>query len=229
MPATVGDFVVPGDVIADLNSLNGVTLTGPGLHSHEEHNCLLVTRAGTLCFKSPNIYWVEGLQKRYYPKKGDLVVGIVTKKAGNIMKVDIGSSELACLPLLAFEGATKKQKPDLQVGDVVYARLLSAHREMESELVCVDSYYKAGKLGPLSSDGFVMTINLNFVNRLLDFNCPLLHTLGKKYVFEVAIGMNGKVWINSHNVNDTLNLMIALLAAEQESIDNVTKVCRQLM
>lgn len=56
--------------------------------------------------------------------------------------MDIGSSELASLSMMAFEGATKKQKPDLQVGDAVYARLLSAHREMEPELVCVDSFYK---------------------------------------------------------------------------------------
>lgn len=56
--------------------------------------------------------------------------------------VDIGCSELASLSMMAFEGATKKQKPDLQVGDAVYARLLSAHREMEPELVCVDSFYK---------------------------------------------------------------------------------------
>lgn len=44
--------------------------------------------------------------------------------------------------MMAFEGATKRQKPDLQAGDAVYARLLSAHREMEPELVCVDSFYK---------------------------------------------------------------------------------------
>ncbi|KAF5299411.1 hypothetical protein FQA39_LY11557 [Lamprigera yunnana] len=194
MSINVGDFVVPGDVIKSLSSANGITLTGPGLHSHEEPNCLLVTRAGTLCFKVPNIYWVEGLQQHYYPKRGDLVVGIVTKKAGNVLKMDIGSSELACLPLLGFEGATKKQKPDLQVGDVVYARLLTAHREMESELVCVDSYYKAGKLGPLSSDGFVMTLSLNFISRILNVKCALLRTLAKRYKYEIAVGMNGKWW-----------------------------------
>ncbi|KAF5279272.1 hypothetical protein FQR65_LT15443 [Abscondita terminalis] len=154
MSADVGNFVLPGDIIRDPNVFNGLTLTGPGLHAHEEPNCLLVTRAGTLSFKQPNIYWVE---------------------------------------------------------------------------VCVDSYFKAGKLGPLSSDGFVMTLSLNFINRLLDVACPLLNTLGKKYVFEIAVGMNGKVWINSNSVKDTLSLMIALLAAEHESLENITRLCRQYM
>ncbi|KAK5641242.1 hypothetical protein RI129_009789 [Pyrocoelia pectoralis] len=226
MSIKIGEFVFPGDVLRDLTVVNGVILKGPGLHSHEEPNCLLVTRAGILCFKSPNTYWIDGQQKRYYPKRGDLVVGII-KKTGNICKVDIGSSELSSLSMLSFEGATKKQKPDLQVGDIVYAKLLSAHREMESELVCIDSYYKAGKLGPLSNDGFIMNISLNFVNRILDINCPLLKTLGQKYVFEIAIGMNGKVWINAKKTKDILNLMNALLAAEQESNSNIIKACKQ--
>uniref|UniRef100_A0A1Y1LW03 Ribosomal RNA-processing protein 40 n=1 Tax=Photinus pyralis TaxID=7054 RepID=A0A1Y1LW03_PHOPY len=228
MPENIGEFVFPGDVVRDLKVVNGVILRGPGLHSHEEPNCLLVTRAGKLCFKPPNVYWVEGHFKRYYPKKGDLVVGII-KKSGNVCKVDIGSSELASLSLLSFEGATKKQKPDLQVGDVVYAKLLSAHREMEPELVCVDSYYKAGKLGPLSNDGFVMNVSLNFVNRILDVNSLLLRALGQKYVFEIAVGMNGKVWINGQRTIDVLNLMNALLAAERESNSNIVNVCRRYL
>lgn len=63
--------------------------------------------------------------------------------------MDIGSSELASLSMMAFEGATKKQKPDLDTGDAVYARLLSAHKEMEPELICVDSFYKVIALNKL--------------------------------------------------------------------------------
>lgn len=222
-----GDFVLPGDVVKDLVAMKNVVLQGPGLHTHDEPNSLLVTRAGVLRFKAPNIYWIDGLQKRYYPKKGDLVVGVVTKKSGDVFKVDIGSSELASLPLLAFEGATKKQKPDLQVGDAVYARLLSAHREMEPELVCVDSYFKAGKLGPLSSDGFIINLDLNFIHKLLDVEFPLLHVLGKKYVYEIAVGVNGKVWINAKTTKDIFNLMNAFLAAEHHSSKEVLELCRQ--
>lgn len=207
-----GDFVVPGNVINNLESVKSITLKGPGLQTHNEPNSLLVTRAGFLCFKSPNVYWVEGKPKRYYPKKADLVVGIIAKKVGDSYRVDIGSSEYASLSSFAFEGATKKQKPDVQVGDAVYARLLSAHREMEPELVCVDSYFKAGKLGPLSSDGLIINLSLTTVSEILSPNCKVLETLGKKNVFEIAIGMNGKVWIRAKTQDVILKIMNTLLA-----------------
>ncbi|CAH1987190.1 unnamed protein product [Acanthoscelides obtectus] len=86
--------------------------------------------------------------------------------------------------MLAFEGATKKQKPDVQVGDCVYARLLNAHREMEPELVCIDSYFKAGKLGILPNEGFLLNISLPLTQSLLDIENPLLRSIGKKYLMK---------------------------------------------
>lgn len=139
-----------------------------------------------------------------------------------------GSCELASLSSLAFEGATKKQKPNLVVGDIVYARVLTAHREMEPDLVCVDSYYKAGKLGPLSG-GFLINVSLELANRLLNIENPLLRTLGKKYVYEVAVGTNGKVWINAHKAKEILDIVHALMACENQSDVHVSNICRQYM
>ena len=46
--------------------------------------------------------------------QGDRVVGVV-KNTGRCHRVDIGSAVSAVLPELSFEGATKKNKPNLQV------------------------------------------------------------------------------------------------------------------
>ncbi|XP_044252386.1 exosome complex component RRP40 [Tribolium madens] len=220
--------VFPGDVIRDIKSVKGVTILGPGLHQNEsELNSVRVTRSGSLHFKPPNVYWVEHDQKRYIPKRGDLVVGIVVKKSGDLLKIDIGASEPASLSMLAFEGATKKQKPDLQVGDLVYGKLLNAHKEMEPELVCVDSYFKAGKLGPLSNDGFVVTASLGLVYRLLDPENPILETLGKLFPFEIAVGMNGKVWVNAKSVKDVLTVIRCLEVAEAQDDKTVLDLCKQ--
>jgi len=43
------------------------------------------------------------------------VIGIVTAKSGDIFKVDVGGSEQASLSYLAFEGATKRNRPNVQV------------------------------------------------------------------------------------------------------------------
>ena len=67
---------------------------------------------------------------------------MVVGKGGDTFRVDIGSADNASLSFMAFEGATKKNRPNINVGDVVYAKLLVASRDMEPELVCVDSYGK---------------------------------------------------------------------------------------
>ena len=51
---------------------------------------------------------------------------------------------------LAFEGATKKNKPSINSGDVVYAKIVTASKDMEPELVCVDAYGKKAGLGQLT-------------------------------------------------------------------------------
>ncbi|KAJ8921699.1 hypothetical protein NQ315_010609 [Exocentrus adspersus] len=215
--ANIGEYVYPGDVVKNVKSIKGITIIGPGLRQNEENpNTLCISQAGKLCFREPNTYWIEGKRHRYIPKKGDLVLGVVAKKAGDSLKVDIGSAEFAALPMLAFEGATKKQKPDVQVGDVIYARLLSAHREMEPELICVDSYFKAGRLGVLPNDGFLINISLNLTQRLLDIKDPLLPTLGKKFPYEIVLGVNGRMWLNAKQRKDILTLLRCIEAAEAD-------------
>ncbi len=42
----------------------------------------------------------------------------------------------AVLPVLAFDGATKRNKPTLAVGALVFARVVAADRDLEPELTC---------------------------------------------------------------------------------------------
>ena len=39
------------------------------------------------------------------------------------IRVDIGTAEPASLSYLAFEGATKRNRPNVTVGDLVYAKV----------------------------------------------------------------------------------------------------------
>lgn len=38
-------------------------------------------------------------------------------KVGDVFRVDVGGSGLATLSYLAFEGATKRNRPDVKVGN----------------------------------------------------------------------------------------------------------------
>lgn len=229
MSASTDQRVFPGDTLKDVKSVKGVTILGPGLKRNSSPpNSLRITRPGKLRFRPPNTYWVDHTSKRYIPKRGDLVVGVIMKKSGDLIKIDIGSSEFASLSMLAFEGATKKQKPDVQVGDVIYGKLLNAHKEMEPEMVCIDSYFKAGKMGVLSNDGFVVNFSLDLIHRLLDPENPLLRTLGKKFGYEIAVGMNGKVWIRGKSVKDVLAIVNCFESVQGQDDKVIADICRKI-
>ncbi|XP_050311144.1 exosome complex component RRP40 [Anthonomus grandis grandis] len=229
MPKTVDNgYYLPGELIKDINSKDKQTIIGPGLRRNdEEPNTLIATQAGTLVFRPPNTYWIESRRNRYIPKKGDYVVGIITKKSGDTLRVDVGGAEPASLSMLAFEGATKKMKPDVNVGDTVFARVLNAHKEMEPELVCVDQYGKSGRLGVLSNDGFLVHVKQRLVQTLLNPENPLLRTIARKFPYEIVIGVNGKVWIKANQARDVLVLCRAFEAAEFESEKGIIEACRQ--
>lgn len=89
-----------------------------------ENESVLISKNGILLKRKPNIFYVDSYQKRYIPAKGDSVVGIVQSKTLDYFWVDINASETAALSYMAFEGATKKNRPEVSVGDTVYCKLL---------------------------------------------------------------------------------------------------------
>lgn len=55
------------------------------------------------------------------------------------LRVDISAPFLARLSLLSFEGAYKKNLPKVNVGDLVFARVTAADKDLDPELSCVDA------------------------------------------------------------------------------------------
>ena len=96
----------------------------------------------------------------YVATQEERVIGIITDRIMDGYKVDIGSSGLATLSGLAFEGATKKNKPELQPGDLVLARLALANKDMESELSCLTAENRSDGMGPLE-DGVCFQVSLS--------------------------------------------------------------------
>lgn len=228
MEVSVGDVVMPGDILKDIATVNKkhVVILGPGLR--READTVFSYKAGVLKKLDPAVYYVDSYQKRYVPNHGENVVGIVTQRGGDIFKVDIGGSEQASLSYLAFEGATKKNRPDIQVGDLVFAKLLVASKDMEPELVCVDSHGKEKKLGALSSDGMLFTCSLSLIRKILNPNLPLFNTLAHSHAFEVAAGMNGRVWVKARTIQETIAVANAILAAEYAAPGDIKKLCSDI-
>src|SRR3954453_17232230 len=99
---------------------------------------------------------------QYIPRLNDLIICTIHHSSAETYHVTITPhAPLATLPQLAFESATKKTRPMLQAGDLVYARVSTASDYLDAvELECVSATTgKADGLGPLK-DGMVFDVSL---------------------------------------------------------------------
>ena len=203
-------IVLPGDVIGKLNSGKKMKL-GDGIG--QKNDDLIALKCGILRIKGHK-YWIDGRQKRYVPKVEDFVVGVVAESHFDHARVDIGSSSLATLAFTTFEGFTNKNKPDLDSGSVVYARVVLANKDMEPQLSCVGASGKADGLGILAGGWTEKGLTSSLTRSLLLPDCPVLMELSKITPFEIAVGFNGRVWISAPSIQFTILIKMCILESE---------------
>ncbi|KZV56559.1 protein binding protein [Dorcoceras hygrometricum] len=240
----VDQQVFPGDVVLDLSNLTNQTIKlGGGLR--QDGDVISVMKAGILRFTKPNKYWIESSNKRYIPSVGDDILGIVVDTKADNFLVDIKGPTVAYLPVLAFEGGTRRNIPKfdmpvvlfnatmrlveyisailtlgnfycLQMGTLLYVRVVKANTGMNPELSCMDASGKAAEYGPLK-DGFMFESSTGLSRMLLKSpTCPVLEVLGKKLAFEIAVGLNGRVWVNA--TSPSIVILVANTILQTESL-----------
>ena len=69
--------------------------------------------------------------------KEEKVIGIITNRGSDSYKVDIGGAMPASLPSLSFEGATKKNKPNLQVQKTLKTNIFFKKLEITICVLCL--------------------------------------------------------------------------------------------
>ncbi|EPS30461.1 hypothetical protein PDE_05412 [Penicillium oxalicum 114-2] len=225
---------VPSDHLPSNNS-NPLKL-GPGLrllsqpssksaNTHSQH-VLTATQAGVLTTdaKRNTVSLLSFSNRRYIPTVNDLIIAQIHHSSVDYFHCMVTPHTAhALLGQLSFEGATKKTRPMLRQGDLVYARVLSIGlgAGAEVELTCVNpatGKSEPGGLGPLNG-GMVFDVSTGMAARLLRASSSsseqsesidglvVLSELGKKLEslggFEIAVGRNGKVWVDCSNAGES--------------------------
>ncbi|KAK3394056.1 hypothetical protein B0H63DRAFT_444252 [Podospora didyma] len=223
-------YVLPGDTIDPslIPTHKKLPLRlGPGLR-HIPPSAIVPTVAGQLVADhKKNSMWVEYNGGRYIPAPNDLVIGQIQRSAADFYFMNLTPfTSNATLPQLAFEGATKKNRPQLASGALVYARVVLANRHMDPELECVSSSTgKAEGLGPLTG-GMAFDVSLGLARRLLmarsreEGKVEILELLGAEgLAFETAVGRNGKVWVGSDSAKTIILVGRALRETDDGKLD----------
>ena len=192
-----------------------------------------------------HVYFIDVNYNKYIPQPNDAVLATVHHSATDLFYVSLTPhAPLATLPHLAFENATKKTRPQLASGAIVYARVASslAHNKFqEPELTCIHPQTgKADGMGEIKG-GMVFAISRGMAARLLakkqreEGGVVVLELLGGKWPFEVAVGRNGFLWVDAAgDVRRTLVVGRAITETdigklgvkEQEKV--VKRLCREL-
>lgn len=126
------------------------------------------------------------------PAAQESVIGVVVQKQGEGFRLDIGTAHSANLDGLAFEGATKRNKPNLkvanfrllfrsseaaerQVGSLIYGRISLAHKDMEPELECFDAQSRKSEgFGELKG-GFLVRCSLRLCRQYVNIFSSVKH------------------------------------------------------
>ncbi len=174
---------------------------------------------------------------QYTPRAGELVIGTINKSAADVYYVLLSDhTPPVILPHLSFESATKKTRPILAPGALVYARVALANKHMDAELECVSSSTgKADGLGPLGAGGMLFPVSLGMARRLLmakDGGVVVLEELAAAGLqFETATGRNGRFWADSDSVKTVLAVGRAVRETDERGlgVEEQKKLVRKII
>lgn len=159
----------------------------------------------------------------YHPKQDDIVVGIINRKADTDWLVDIGSSHSAILPMLAFDGATKKTCPKFKRGEMIACYIEEVPKCGEVLLSCI-SRTKQEKLGPLVG-GTLLRCRNRDIQRIFDLGLLEKATQAK---IKAVKGMNGRLFIEAQTAEVSERICYAVMAALENKGNEVTEFQQQL-
>ncbi|GAB1218986.1 hypothetical protein ENUP19_0010G0032 [Entamoeba nuttalli] len=184
-----------------------------------------VSRAGILKYQQQTKYYhVFSDLKKYHPSVEDVCVGKIVKRVKDKYLVDIGSYCYAELDFLAFENATKKSKPNLLDGDYVYCRVVS--KENVPQVVCVSQRKMEDGFGELQG-GWAFSVPQSMCRRIMGDGCCVLTCIGEYTPFEIAVGINGMVWVRTPNVlNDVIveSCIVQCLGVVEKNVPGTIKL-----
>jgi exosome complex component RRP40 len=235
-----------------------------------------------------DIYSIQSnIMKRYRPMVEDRIIGIIQDRigidgsGGDLYRVDIRSSHYAILSNLSFEGASKRNKPTLSAGQLIYARIVSSpasieqknhpndhpqHNNSSSQTLAststswinYDPITLSCCLGPhdihlsrkdwMTNEnaygdlrgGTLFPVSLSYARELLKPNCLVLQELASSSTsttsssalapipYEIAIGMNGWIWIHSIRPEYTIYLQNVIQNASVCTPEQIKQMIPQL-
>ena len=165
--------------------------------------------AGKL-LKIENTFFIFSKTLYYVPEKGDIVIGRIFSVNQDYYRVNIGSEDLkipqhtGILPVLSFENATKRNKPELFVNDLVMCKIVDV-KECEVLLSCQEK--ELGKIENAFKLDKWKILLLHFMDIRKEINT--FYKIEKS--FKISLGMNGYINLEGKEYEEIKNAITQII------------------
>ncbi|KAK4126720.1 hypothetical protein N657DRAFT_173619 [Parathielavia appendiculata] len=199
--STASDIVTPGELITD----DPQWMRGHGTYVTPATTAIISSVAGTIT-RTNKLLSVRPLRARYTPEVGDLVVGRIVEVQAKRWRVDVGSTQLASLPLSAINlpgGILRKrtETDELQIrtffaeGDLLVAEVQQLFADGGAVL-----HTRSLKYGKLRNGVFVAVSGTGGGGGVVRSRRQVwtMDAANGGGQIDVVLGVNGYVWISKH-------------------------------
>ena len=189
------EIVVPGELLAA-----GRYRSSMGTYDEEGKVYSALVGIAELRGNTVKVVPLEGV---YIPSEGDLVIGTITRVAGNNWKVDITGPYGASLH--ANNALRRPYDDDISryfdIGDVIAAEITAFDRNSGPFLTL-----KGRGLG-LLTEGMILDLSPAKIPRVIGRSGSMINMIKDKLRIEAVVAQNGRIWVRAPN-NYILNLAI---------------------
>lgn len=209
------DIVTPGEVITE----NPQWMRGHGTYTVQKDDKTILSSLAGVVTRTNKLLSVRPLRARYTPEVGDLVVGRIVEVQSKRWRVDVGSFQLASLPLSAINlpGGIQRRRTETDElairsffaeGDLLVAEVQQLYAEGGAVL-----HTRSLRYGKLRNGVFLAVSGAGGGGGVVRSRRQVwtmeVGTLGggggsSGSKIDVVLGVNGYVWISKHVEDQSL-------------------------
>lgn len=194
-----GDIAVPGDVLAVDNT--GTLRYGNGVF--REGKKLIAKLYGKVNINKQLIY-IEPSNKKYIPRRGDLVIGVITDIGFKKWYVDINSPFSATLPLsLASRDYIEEEDFEtyFKIGDTIIARVTDVEKKIFAFISMTEPHTHR------ITSGRIIEVNPSAVSKIIGPGGSTVRNVVAKTGCRITVAQNGRLWIDGENYKEAAKML----------------------
>lgn len=210
------DIVIPGYLLGeDINGGDGTFKEGNRVYS----------AVYGIAKRVNNKIEVISLKGKYNPKKGDLLIGIVTDITFSMWILDINSPYYGFLHLSDYTKKIEKEdmSKEIGIGETVIVKVKEIEMPIRINLTMNDNRCK------IIRTGVVIDVSYAKIPDIIGKGGSTINLIKKKTNCDIYVAQNGRVWINGSDEMIKLAINIIKMVEKDGCFDNISeKITREI-